>query len=173
EALARETAQDAAIAGLAPVVAAPTAEKPSLVPADTVSATVLAALPAQGDRPAVAYRQAGDRYILLEYGPNELDLRYRFRVHALMEELKARPVAGILELSPGVRSLLDDPSTCLLCDDSPSAVARALEELFGDGRRMERIARAGLASASRLSVESMCRQFEEILVHHALGTRDD
>ena len=105
EALARETAQDAAIAGLAPVVAAPTAEKPSLVPADTVSATVLAALPAQGDRPAVAYRQAGDRYILLEYGPNELDLRYRFRVHALMEELKARPVAGILELSPGVRSL--------------------------------------------------------------------
>jgi urea carboxylase len=55
--------------------------------------------------PAVAYRQAGDKYILLEYGPMELDLRFRLRVHALMEELKKNPVAGILELSPGVRSL--------------------------------------------------------------------
>jgi urea carboxylase len=105
DALARETAQDRAIASLAPVAAAPAVTAPSLTPADTVSATVLAALPAKGDRPAVAYRQAGDRYILLEYGPNELDLRYRFRIHALMEELKANPVAGVLELSPGVRSL--------------------------------------------------------------------
>lgn len=105
EALAREKAQDLAIANLAPLVAAPSIVRPLLTPTDTVSATVLTALPAKGDRPAVAYRQAGDRYILLEYGPNELDLRYRFRVHALMEELRANPVAGILELSPGVRSL--------------------------------------------------------------------
>ena len=105
DALAREKAQDLAIANLAPVVAAPSVVKPLLTPTDTVSATVIAALPPKGDRPAVAYRQAGDRYILLEYGPNELDLRYRFRVHALMEELKANPIAGILELSPGVRSL--------------------------------------------------------------------
>lgn len=66
---------------------------------------MLAARAPKGDRPAVAYRQAGDRYVLIEYGPNELDLRYRFRVHALMEELKANPVPGVLELSPGVRSL--------------------------------------------------------------------
>ena len=53
----------------------------------------------------VAYRQAGDHYILLEYGTNELDLRYRFRVYVLTEELRANPVPGVLELSPGVRSL--------------------------------------------------------------------
>ena len=105
EALALEKAQDKAIADLAPLDALPASQAPVLAPAKTVSATVLAELPAIGDRPAVAYRQAGDRYILLEYGPNELDLRYRFRVHALMEELKAHPVPGILELSPGVRSL--------------------------------------------------------------------
>lgn len=64
---------------------------------------MLAALASEGDRPAVAYRQARDRYILVEYGPNELDLRFRFRVHALhalMEELNASPPRGILELSP-------------------------------------------------------------------------
>lgn len=104
-ALALEKAQDKAIASLRPLDALPPSAPPSLAPLTTVSATVIAALAAEEDRPAVAYRQAGDRYILLEYGPNELDLRYRFRIHALMEELKANPVAGILELSPGVRSL--------------------------------------------------------------------
>ncbi|HBC18355.1 MAG TPA: urea carboxylase, partial [Alcanivorax sp.] len=39
------------------------------------------------------------------YGDNVLDLALRMRVHALMENLKASPVEGILELSPGVRSL--------------------------------------------------------------------
>lgn len=56
--------------------------------------------------PSVIYRQAGDHYILIEYGPMKLDLRYRFRVHLLIEELREKnPVKGILELSPGVRSL--------------------------------------------------------------------
>ncbi len=105
DARALEWAQDQAIVELEPLGELPPITAPTLAPATTISATVLAALMPEGDRPAVAYRQAGDRYILLEYGPNELDLRYRFRVHALMEELRANPVAGILELSPGVRSL--------------------------------------------------------------------
>lgn len=105
EALALEKSQDQAIMQLSACSSAQTSAPPSLCPVHTVSATVLAELPATTERPAVAYRQAGDRYILLEYGPNELDLRYRFRVHALMEALKSNPVAGVLELSPGVRSL--------------------------------------------------------------------
>jgi urea carboxylase len=105
DALALEQAQDAAIEALVPLASLPPVRTQALQADRTVSATVLAELPAQGSRPAVAYRQAGDKYILLEYGPMELDLRYRFRVHALMEELKANPVSGILELSPGVRSL--------------------------------------------------------------------
>jgi len=105
DALALEKAQDAAIEAAAPLACLPDVTAPSLLPAHTVSATVLAELPPKGDRPAVAYRQAGDHYILLEYGPNELDLRFRFRIYALMEELKSNPVPGILELSPGVRSL--------------------------------------------------------------------
>jgi urea carboxylase len=51
------------------------------------------------------YRRAGDRYLLVEYGPLVLDLRLRFRVHALMTWLKASKLRGIVDLTPGVRSL--------------------------------------------------------------------
>ncbi len=73
--------------------------------ATTTSPCILAYLAANEQRPAVTYRQAGDKYILLEYGENVLDLRLRFRIHALMEALKQTPINGIHELSPGVRSL--------------------------------------------------------------------
>jgi len=66
---------------------------------------VLHRIAARGAQPEVVYRQAGDKYLLIEYGPLLLDLDLRFRIHALMEWLKAHPVDGLLELSPGVRSL--------------------------------------------------------------------
>jgi len=68
---------------------------------------VLEILPARPEtsRPEVVYRAAGDKYVLIEYGPNVLDLDLRFRVHALMEHLAAQSIDGIGELSPGVRSL--------------------------------------------------------------------
>jgi urea carboxylase len=66
---------------------------------------VLAELPAAGERPRVVYRQAGDAYLLVEYGPLVLDLELRFRVHALMDWLKAHPQPGIIDLTPGIRSL--------------------------------------------------------------------
>ncbi|HEY5759286.1 MAG TPA: urea carboxylase, partial [Steroidobacter sp.] len=62
-----------------------------------------AASPAGG--PAVCYRQAGDNYLLVEYGPLVLDLELRFRVHALMDWLQQQRVHGVLELTPGIRSL--------------------------------------------------------------------
>ncbi|RTL28689.1 MAG: carboxyltransferase domain-containing protein [Rhodocyclaceae bacterium] len=66
---------------------------------------MLAELPAAGERPRVVYRQAGDAYLLIEYGPLVLDLELRFRVHALMDWLKAHPQPGIIDLTPGIRSL--------------------------------------------------------------------
>ncbi len=61
--------------------------------------------PAKGDHPETVYRQAGDRYILIEYGPIVLDLEYRLRVHALMDWFRQHPVDGLIEMSPGVRSV--------------------------------------------------------------------
>jgi urea carboxylase len=51
------------------------------------------------------YRRSGDRYLLIEYGELVLDLQLRFRIHALMEWLKANPIEGIIDLTPGIRSL--------------------------------------------------------------------
>ncbi len=59
----------------------------------------------QAKTPEVTYRPSGDRYLLIEYGPMVLNLRLRFRVHALMQWLKAQSIPGILELTPGIRSL--------------------------------------------------------------------
>jgi urea carboxylase len=78
---------------------------PGLPGAAAVTTAVVGRLPAGSERPQVAYRQAGDGYLLLEYGDNVLDLALRLRVHLLMEALRANPVPGVQELSPGVRSL--------------------------------------------------------------------
>ncbi|MFI8745439.1 urea carboxylase [Pseudomonas sp. NPDC077186] len=99
-----EQAQLGSLSALA-AISAVTLPAPSLQPDTTVSATVLAELPADGSRPRAVYRQAGDAYILLEYGDNVLDLALRLRVHLLMEALKAEPLRGLEELAPGVRSL--------------------------------------------------------------------
>ncbi len=56
------------------------------------------------DRRLVA-RLSGDTHLLLEIGAPELDLVLRFRAHALMQALEARQLAGVIDLTPGIRSL--------------------------------------------------------------------
>lgn len=58
----------------------------------------------QGDVDVV-YRPSGDKYLLVEYGELELDIALRFRVHALMLHLQKLALPGVLELTPGIRSL--------------------------------------------------------------------
>jgi urea carboxylase len=60
---------------------------------------------AGGERVEVTVRRAGDRYVLVEFGENVLDLALRFRVHALMTLFERDPVPGVRELAPGIRSL--------------------------------------------------------------------
>ncbi len=114
EAAAMERAQEALIAGETPTntVAASTAK--------TLETAITSAAPAGGRHPgtpilhriepsphqvAVTYRQDGDKYLLVEYGPLVLDLNLRFRVHALMTHLERHPLPGIIDLTPGIRSL--------------------------------------------------------------------
>lgn len=105
KALAQENAIDKAITEMSSLIVDDTFTAPELLPTDTASATILAQLPATDTTPEVAYRQAGDKYILIEYGPVILDLRFRFRIYALMEELTKRNINGLEEQAPGVRSL--------------------------------------------------------------------
>lgn len=99
-----EQAQLGSIEALAAVKAI-TLAAPDLTPGATGSASILAALPASDNRPTVVYRQAGDGYILLEYGDNVLDLALRLRIHLLMQSLRQDVIPGVEELAPGVRSL--------------------------------------------------------------------
>lgn len=56
-------------------------------------------------QPNVVCRADGDRYLLVEYGPNVLDLNLRLRVHAVQEQLRLLRLPGIIDVTPGVRSL--------------------------------------------------------------------
>jgi urea carboxylase len=97
EAAAVERAQDALVRDLAapaPVERAPAASSP-----------ILRRIAGEGHRPEVVYRRQGDRYLLVEYGPIVLDLELRLRVHALMLELQAMDLPGIIDITPGIRSL--------------------------------------------------------------------
>jgi urea carboxylase len=88
---------------------------------------VLARSEATATAPAVTYRRAGDDNLLVEYGPMALDLGLRMRVHALGERLAAERAAGIVDLTPGIRSLQlhVDPDTLPL--RRALAMVRALD----------------------------------------------
>ncbi|QTI68310.1 5-oxoprolinase/urea amidolyase family protein [Gordonia polyisoprenivorans] len=53
----------------------------------------------------VTYRRSGDDNILVEYGDMRLDLELRARVHALSERIAAERPRGLIDLTPGIRSL--------------------------------------------------------------------
>ncbi|MFG2122268.1 5-oxoprolinase/urea amidolyase family protein [Streptomyces sp. NPDC048710] len=53
----------------------------------------------------VTYRRSGDDNLLVEFGPMQLDLALRMRVHALMEAVTAAGPDGVTDLTPGIRSL--------------------------------------------------------------------
>ena len=53
----------------------------------------------------VVYRQAGDKNLLVEYGDLVLDINLRFRVHALMQWLETKSIQGVIDFTPGIRSL--------------------------------------------------------------------
>lgn len=53
----------------------------------------------------VTVRRSGDAWLLVEYGPPVLDIRLRFHAHRLMLSLQENPIPGVLDLTPGIRSL--------------------------------------------------------------------
>jgi urea carboxylase len=101
EAERMEAAQDAAIATLTPCPS----RAEGWGEGEALAEPILHRTPATDNPVEVVYRRAGDKYLLIEYGPLVLDLNLRLRVHALMTHLKAEAIPGILDLTPGIRSL--------------------------------------------------------------------
>jgi urea carboxylase len=101
---AMQKAQDAGVRSLAsPAFSDLPAQHAKLV------SPVLRHLEVEGEKPDLMIRQSGDANLLIEVGPPVLDLELRFRIQALMNAIKAEiesgKVSGVLELTPGIRSL--------------------------------------------------------------------
>ena len=79
------------------------ASKLAPTPADWLISPIVLDL-GQDDKRLVA-RLSGDTHLLLEIGAPELDLVLRFRGHALMQALEAMQLNGVIDLTPGIRSL--------------------------------------------------------------------
>jgi urea carboxylase len=86
-----ERALDAAIGSLSGALPKPEIERPDPAVLRRSGSTV--------------HRAAGDRYLLVETGPNELSLDLRVRTHALEQLLRERRLPGIVDVTPGIRSL--------------------------------------------------------------------
>jgi urea carboxylase len=128
EAAALEVKQDAEIAALttSPAIL------DLLPPMSPIDDCIVSMREANGDLPRVIYRRAGDKYLLIEYGPIVLDLELRFRVHALMTRLEERKLGGIIDLTPGIRSLQIHYDSRLLQLDVLLRELGALEDQIGD-----------------------------------------
>ena len=83
----------------------PVTVTPRAVASTVADDGVLGRIEAGEDRPTVTYRRSGDDNLLVEYGPMTLDLGLRMRVHALAERLGEQGLAGVLDVTPGIRSL--------------------------------------------------------------------
>jgi urea carboxylase len=129
---------------------------------------VLARLEERDDRPSVTYRRDGDDNVLVEYGPMVLDLALRMRVHALHETLEAHRPAGILDITPGIRSLQIHTDGSVLRASDLTQILRELEdevapthELVVPSRRV-RLPLSWDDPATRLAIE-----------RYMSGVRDD
>ncbi len=67
--------------------------------------SILLTLPATAAHADICVRRAGERNVLVEFGPLSLDLVLRFQVQALLGALEGRRLDGVIDLTPGIRSL--------------------------------------------------------------------
>ncbi|UUU35116.1 5-oxoprolinase/urea amidolyase family protein [Streptomyces sp. CA-210063] len=74
----------------------------------------------------VTYRRSGDDNLLIEFGPMQLDLALRMRVHALMEAVAEAALDGVTDLTPGIRSLQIQTDPTLLPQPELLAAVREI-----------------------------------------------
>ncbi len=53
----------------------------------------------------ITIRAAGNEFLLIEAGELKLDIELRFFIHALMSYIEEKNIEGIIDLTPGIRSL--------------------------------------------------------------------
>jgi urea carboxylase len=118
-----------------------TASPPLLVARRDPTGGVLARIAAEGERPELTIRRAGDTFVLAEYGSMTLDLALRARIHSLEAWMGEHAAGALVDLTAGVRSLLVqlDPDASTVADvvellQKGDAELPATEDLVIEGR---------------------------------------
>jgi urea carboxylase len=96
--LALEALPDAGLGNHPPVATGPRTASGAISP-------ILGYFADRPDRPQIVYRRSGDSCLLVEFGPMVLDFELRLHAHAVMSWLARQKIAGIIDLTPGIRSL--------------------------------------------------------------------
>lgn len=112
----------------------------------------------QDDR--VCFRQAGDKYVLVEFGENVLDIDVRYQIHRLIEILSGE--SQVVEQSPGVRSVLVEfrGSQSSLVEKLKSAESRI--STTHDWKVSSRVIRLPLAFEDSKTLSAVTRYSETV-----------
>jgi urea carboxylase len=84
----------------------------------------------------VTFRRSGDDNLLVEFGPMQLDLALRMRVHALMEAVAEADLDGVTDLTPGIRSLQIQTDPRRLPQHALLATVRAIAAALPDSDQL-------------------------------------
>jgi urea carboxylase len=99
---------------------------------DQESTPVIDTLITEDGEPDVVFRQAGDKFLLVEYGELVLDLSLRARVQALLVAVQQENIDGVLELTPGIRSLQVHYDNLILSVETLIARLKSVDLALGD-----------------------------------------
>ena len=117
----------------------------------------------------VVYRRAGDSNILVEYGPMTLEIGLRLRVHLLAEALEVLKVRGLIDITPGIRSLQVHYDSSALSRSYVLGLLREIETSLPavDTMRIpSRIVHLPLSWSDPQAVLAM-RKYQELVRHDA------
>jgi urea carboxylase len=82
----------------------------------------------------VVYRRQGDDNLLVEYGPMALDIALRLRVHLLIQAVVAAKLPGLIDLTPGIRSLQIHYDSTVLSRTRLLGLLQEIESTLPDAR---------------------------------------
>ncbi|KAL5338477.1 allophanate hydrolase subunit 2-domain-containing protein [Aspergillus crustosus] len=134
---------------------------PRSLTASTRGTSVVHQISEGGNQPLVSYRQAGDDYLLIDYGTGTFDLNHRYRVTALKKVLSEATDA--IAFSTGLTSMVGCGNSLMLCYDGTKIPQQALIDYLCN-------IESQLGDLSRAKMTS--RRFELPLTFHSKRQND-
>lgn len=130
-----------------------------------LSDAVISIIEEEGNQPRVVYRMAGSDCILLEYGDMTLDLNLRVRLYSLRKAVNLMNIEGILELTPGLRSILIHYDGLKLSLNRLIEILKSIEKTLPDSNDVEipsRRVHLPISLHDRWSKEAMLKYMNSI-----------